>query len=101
MARTGDDAGGWPSDRKPKEPDWLEEHGAEFYFTDRGQRRFKTTLDSERWFKATHGDCLVCGGTGYEAFERGSYAFVRRCSRLPEPPDRSPQTRRTGGWTQA
>lgn len=101
MARTSDDAGGWPSDRKPKEPDWLEEHGAEFYFDQRGIRHFRSRDDSERWFHADHGDCGLCEGTGFETFKRGAIGYARRCEYLPPLKGRAPSTERRGGFTKA
>lgn len=105
--RTG---GEWPSDNKrtklprgfpwDSETPWLEEHGALFKFDDVGVRHFDTFADGERWFKAEHGDCQVCDGTGFELFERGRYEFARRCPRLPELKSRATNTRRPGGFSQ-
>lgn len=103
MART-QEREDYPSDRGrrggQREPDWLEEHGAEFYFDQRGIRHFRTPQDSERWFKAEHGDCQQCDGTGFEQYERGGHRYARRCCYLPALKDRAPSRERRGGWEQ-
>lgn len=113
MARSGDAAGGdrWPSDRgrqrRPRnwpwddETPWLVEHDAEFKFDAIGIRHFRTPQDSERWFRAEHGDCQQCDGTGFELYERGGARFARRCCYLPALKNRAPSERRPGGWSKA
>lgn len=106
MARTDGD---WPSDRKPApEREWVIEHGAEFWQDKHGRRHFRTVGDGERWFKAEHGTCELCDGTGFELYERGGYSFARRCERLAPLRDRMPAwgdppkwNHREGGFTSA
>ena len=125
MSRGGD--GEWPSDRStagtrrpPPEIEWREEHGAQFYYTaSRKTRVFRTSADMERWFKADHGDCTECGGTGFVEFEK-RWAFnrgtepsgkprvviidapcVRRCPHLPPVAGAAPRNDPSAGLTSA
>jgi hypothetical protein len=102
MARSGDGEG-WTTGRRtaPREPEWLEEHGARFYFDNSGRRHFETLRDAELHFRAEHGNCPVCDGTGFELYERGGYGRARRCERLPPLASRAPREHRGGSWEKA
>lgn len=89
--------------QNPKEIEWFEEFGAQFYIGRTGARVFRDADNLAVWFKAAHGQCDVCGGTGFEQVSTLLDSRVRRCSRLEalKRGEGSAQERRAGGFSQA
>lgn len=100
--------------KREKDHTWYEEHGAQFRLDEDGLKIFKSPGDSEQYFKATHGQCVRCDGTGFELFEKLNHhdqrpidaslkryeRYSRRCSLLPPLVGRR-SSGRSGGFEQA